>query len=336
MTGMRDRVRGWFAANAEHITVEFFPDPDGRPVVAGQGYLRLWLVEGFLAKRVSWGREHFPALHGGVTLSFLGSEATPFTRFTRPGASLTAPGAYLDYPMTALIPYAGGTVEVEAALYRASSGGPLETAVTIAGGLAPLIGPPLSTAATIAEKVSTGVDAVLAAHGDDPVLGVHWAMTSPGGGGNVLRPGHLAVVSGSPDALPGPLTIVDGRLHGPRGLLTGYDFLVLRVECREERDDWSFPELERLRREAVTAYLHGLPETHRDLRNRAVVAVFNSPDLTETDAHRVAKYVRQSIDRVTELGVTPAETDGLDPIPAHKLPDRHEVEGQTLTSLLQT
>lgn len=123
--------------------------------------------------------------------------------------------------MTALLPFSGGVVEVEAALYRASSGGPVETAVAIAGELASLIGPPLSTAAVVAEKVSAGLDAVLAKQGDDPVLGVHWSMSTQGGGGHVLRPGHLAVVNAAEHELPGPLRVVDGRLSGPDGLLTG-------------------------------------------------------------------------------------------------------------------
>jgi hypothetical protein len=332
VTVIRDRVQGWFTANAEHITAEFLPAPGARPAVPGDSYVRLWLAEGFLAKRVSWGKEYFPALHGGVTLTFQGSEATPFTRFTRPDVAQTAPGVYLDYPMTSLVPYAGGPVSVEAALYRVSDGGPLETAVTIAGSLASLVGPPLSMAATIAEKVSAGLGTVL--NDTDPVLGVHWTMGSAGGGGQVLRPGHIVVVNAAPAAVPGPLRIVDGRLHGQDGLLTGFDYLVLRVECRDENDEWRFPELERLRKEAMAAYHQGLLDTYKQLRTQAVVRVLSSPDLTEHDTLRVARYVQQAIDRVTELGVNTADEDSLDPIPPHLLPHRTDVEGLTAAELL--
>jgi hypothetical protein len=331
---MRDRMKSWFSANAEHVTVKFFADPDGKPLPAGDGYLRLWLVEGFLAQHVSWGKEFFPALHGGVTLTFLGSEDTPFTRFTKQGNSLTAPGVYLNYPMTSLLPFSGGTVEVDAALFRVSSGGPLETAVTIASELASLIGPPLSVAATVAEKVSAGINSVLDAQNADPVLGVHWAMTSDGGGGEVLRPGYLAVVNGAPGKVPDALEIVDGRLHGPDGLLTGFDFLLLRVECRTERDDWRFPKLEQLRKDAVRAYHLEKMETFHDLRSQALIEVFTSADLTELDAARVATYVRATFDKIAELGIAPDER-GFDPIPGHVLPGQYEVEGLTLSDLLQ-
>ncbi|MFI9389126.1 hypothetical protein [Kutzneria sp. NPDC052558] len=331
MTAIKDRVKSWFTANAEHIAATFLPELDARPAVPGDSYVRLWLAEGFLAKRVSWGTEYFPALHGGVTLAFQGNEATPFTRFTRPDAAQTAPGVYLDYAMTSLVPYTGGPVEVEAALYRASNGGPLETAVTIAGSLASLIGPPLATAATIADKVSTGLSSVL--DNTDPVLGVHWTMGSEGGGGQVLRPGHIIVVNAAPAAVPTGLGIIDGRLHGPEGLLTGFDYLVLRVECRKENDQWRFPELERLRKEAMSAYHKGQLDTYKQLRTQAVVQVIKSPDLTELDALRVAKYVQDAIDRVTRLGVNTPNDDNLDPIPPHRLPHREDVEGLSATDL---
>src|SRR5690348_18232997 len=41
------RVRNWFSANAEQMTLKFFPD-DGEPIRPYDGYVRLWLSEGYL------------------------------------------------------------------------------------------------------------------------------------------------------------------------------------------------------------------------------------------------------------------------------------------------
>lgn len=334
---MRDRVKSWISSNAEHATVRFFPDPDGEPMEAGAGYLRLWLVEGFLAKQQKWGTKYFPALHGGVVLTFLGSEDTSFTRFTKDGPALNAPGAFLNYPMTSLIPFSGGTVEVEAELYQVSPGSPLDTAVTIAGGLASLIGPPLSVAATVAGKVSSGINTVLDTQAERPVLAVHWAMNSAGGGGQPLRPGHLAVVNDLPAAARETLHVRDDRLHGADGQLTECDFLLLRIECREERDDWRFPKLEELRKQAVQAYHLDRTEEFDNLRKLAIAEVFNSADLTEPDAYRVAAYLRRSFEKLLEFGVVPERDEaGFDPIPPHLLPDRHEVAGLTLAELFRS
>ncbi|MFJ7212854.1 hypothetical protein [Amycolatopsis sp. NPDC098790] len=331
-----ERVKGWVSANAEHAVVRFFPDPGGAPLEGGEGYLRLWLVEGFLGKQKKWATKYFPALHGGVVLNFLGSEDTSFTKFTKQGASLAAPGAFLNYPMTSLIPFAGGTVEVEAELYQVTAGSPLDTAVTIAGGLASLIGPPLSVAATVAEKVSTGINAVLDAQKERPVLAVHQALSSAGGGGELLRPGYLAVVNDLPAAARASLHMEDGRLHGADGQLTGCDFLLLRIECQEERDDWRFPKLEQLRRSAIDAYHSERFEEFEKLKKLAIAEVFNSADFTESDAFRVAAYLRASFEKVTEFGVVPdQENSTLDPIPVHLLPDRFEVAELTLADLLR-
>src|SRR5581483_430914 len=99
------------------------------------------------------------------------------------------------------------------------------------------------------------------ATGDQPVLGLHWTMVSPGGGGHALQPGHLVVINVPQTSLGGTLSIVDGRLHLDSGRgpvqLTGADYLVIRVECRSERDDWRFPELDALIRQAGSAAIEG-------------------------------------------------------------------------------
>jgi hypothetical protein len=324
------RVTGWFRQNAEHVTVEFFPQAGHEPLPAYGGYVRLWLVEGFLANRRTWGSTHFPALHGGLALQFLGSESTPFTTFARPAEAWETPGAQLDFPVTTLLPFSGGTVEAEAALYQASVGGPLGTAAQLIGGLSSLMGPPLSAAAAIAEKISDGLDSVLAATGDQPVLGVHWAMASAGGAGRPLRSGYLAVVGSPPHQIEGALSIRDGRLSvddgGEPQLLTGVDFLVLRIECRTERDDWRLPHLDELIRRAGGAYLEGHEDEYRARRTDAVTQAWNSTDLVPADRKRVAKLVAEEIDEVTQLGAVPGPERSLDSVAPQRLPARDAPE----------
>ena len=337
LSPMWNRITGWFDANAQHVTVEFIPDSGGSPVAAYGGYLRIWLAEGFLAKAKTWGNEHFPVLHGGAALTFLGG-TTPFTTFARPPGSWTIPGAQLDFPLTPLLPFDGGIVEVEAALYQASTAGPLVTALKILGSFDTLLAPPLSVAATIAGKVADGVDAVLGS--DQPVLGVHWAMVAPGGGGNVLRPGSLAVVASPRDALAGRLSVESNGLclddgHGPRQL-TGTDYLVVRIECRADRDDWRFPELDELIRAAGRANIDGYAEEFRDRRTEAITRAWNSSDLTPQDRIRVAKLVADEIDATSALHAVPGPDRSLEVIAQERLPapDAPELTNLTLKGLL--
>ena len=338
---MWHRVEEWFDANATHLTVGYFPEQGSVPLNAYEGYLRLWFAEGFLAKAATWGNKHFPALHGGASLQFLGTEPIPFTTLTRPPGSWTVPGAQFDFPISSLLPFNGGTVEVEAALYQASVAGPLATAVELVGSLASLMGPPLAAAASIADKVSDGLDAVLRSTGDQPVLGVHWTMVAPGGGGHSVQPGHLVIVN-APQGQLGALSIHDGRLavdtgNGPE-LLTGADYLVVRVECRQERDDWRFPDLEALVRAAGAAAIEGHQATFKARRTEAIARAWNSTDLTPNDRKRVAKLLADEIDDAKLLGAVPGPDRSLHNIVAQRLPapDAPELQALRLDDLLNT
>lgn len=334
------RVQSWFVANAEHVTVVFIPTDDGEPLLPNAGYVRLWVSEGFLAQQRTWGTDRFPALHGGASLNVLGSSPATFTTFTRPPQAWTTPGAQLDFRITTLLPYAGGTIELEAALYQASSNGPLGTAVELLSGLASLMGPPLATAAAVADKISDGLDTVLAAAGDQPVLGVHWSMVAAGGDGNVLRPGHLAVIATPPHQLGGTPVIQNGGLHlrTERHLqqLTGVDYLVLRVECRTERDDWRLPELDALIRAAGEDLIRGLQASFAERRTEAIARAWNSADLTPPDRRRVALLVKEELDALGQLGAVPQPEYTLESVALLRLPSPNDdrLADLTLAQLL--
>ncbi|MGI5499054.1 hypothetical protein [Lentzea sp. CA-135723] len=328
-------MRNWVSAEATQVTVKFFPDPGGTPLAPGTGYLRLWLAEGFLAQRTSWGNDHYPALYGGVTLNFLGlgNRPTPFSSLTE-RRTWNAPGAYLDFPMTTLLPYNGGVVEVDAALYRASGDGPLGVAAKVVSGLAGLIGPPLTVAGMIADKVSDGLDSILEAQGDDPVLGLHWSMVADGGGNQTVRPGHIVVVNAPGGELLANLAIVDGRLQADGDLLTGVDYLVVRVETRTERDDFWLPEFEELRTRAAEAYLLNQLETFENLRTTAICRAYTTTDFSRTDGLRLAKLVADRIDEVKQLGAVPKVDRSIENLTSADLPTIEEIRGLGLAALL--
>jgi hypothetical protein len=336
------RIQGWFVANASQSTVVFLPDAGVESLPAYTGYVRLWLAEGFLAQQKAWAADQFPALHGGVSLSFLGNEPAAFASLSRPPEKWMVPGAQLDFPMTALLPFNGGTVEVEGALYKAATDSPIGTAIDVLGGIASLLGPPLAVAAVIADKLSDGLDAVLEASEVNPVLGVHWTLVSPGGGGNALTPGHLVVVGAPQGSLPGSLVIDDGRLRldTARGRvpLTERDYLVLRVECRAERDDWRLPELDGLIRSAGEAFILGQQEVYQSRRTEAIARAWNCADLIPTDRTRVALLVKEELDSLAALGAVPGDERTIGSIAPERLPtaDDARLDGLSLPQLLSS
>lgn len=326
---MWQQIKSVFVADAEHVTLEFVPEAGAQPLQPDGGYLRVWLVEGYLAKARTWGNDHFPALHGGAALSFAGRGTTPFAQFSRAPGTITAPGAHLNFALTPSLPYEGGPVEAQAALFRATKKGPLAAAADLVAALAPLVGPPLAVAAAVTERVSAGLDVIVKQAGDSPVLAVHESFTAP-------RSGRLVVANTPPGAF-GEITFVDGRLHADGRRPTGTDFLVLRLECRTEPERWRLPQFDELVRAAGTAYLHRRQEKFEELRREAVVAAWNSTDFVPVDRRRVAKFVADEIDRVKELGAIAVPDRTLDEaaldggIPSRKDPD---VASLTLDDLL--
>jgi hypothetical protein len=78
-----------------------------------------------------------------------------------------------------------------------------------------LVGPPLSTA----DKVSSGLECVLSATGDQPVPGLHRTLISPGGGGQLLQAGTIPtrLLIGAQDlALPVILLAISGQWQTDR------------------------------------------------------------------------------------------------------------------------
>lgn len=333
-----DRIKQWFHANTEHITDVFIGDQHAEPLHPDGGYLRIWLAEGILATARSWGADRYPALHGIVTFPFHDRGPTQFSTLIR---SPLAPGAQNDFPITPLLPFRGGVIEIDAALYQVTTESPLVTALQLIGALEPLLGPPLDLAAAIAEKLGQGIQSILDAHDEQPLLALHKSLVSPGGNGTVLRSGHAAVLTAPPARLQGTPSISGGHLvlASPAGAQapTGTDYLVLRVECRTERDDWNLPYLDTLVTAASEAYLTGQQGRFASLRTEAIVRAYSSPDLVSADRKRVAKLVAERIDEVKELGAAPTETRTLAQLAPRRLAaaDDPELDRLTLRGLLR-
>ena len=331
-------IKRWWHGHTEHATEAFIPDGDAEPLQPGQGYLRLWLAEGFLDIGRSWGADQFPALHGVVSFPFPGRGPTSYSMLSRPAL---APGIRHDFPMTPLLPYYGGVIEIDAALYKVATGSPLVTALQLIGALEPLLGPPLDVAAAVAERLGDGIQSVLDAGEQEPLLALHQSLVAPGGNGTAVRSGYSAILAAPRERLQGTPSIRDGRLvlATAAGIQqsTGTDYLVLRVECRTQRDDWDFPYLDTLIAASAEAYLTGQQARFESLRTETILRAYNSPDLVPVDRKRVAMLVTERIDEIKQLGIVPGQTGTLAQLAPHRLvsPDSPELSGLTLRELLR-
>jgi hypothetical protein len=337
MARLWGRIRGKFDADAALLQRVFFPEEGGARMAPNDSYLRVWLSELFLAKEVAWGIERSPAVQASVRLLFGGGAPKTFATLSQPTPQQHGTGVAEDYQLTELMPYLGQSVELEAGLYEILGSNNLKTAIDIVTDFASLVVPPVSAALGVAEKVAGGIEKVIQANATDPVLALHGTLAAPGGGlSNELRPGWLAVVRATEDELPAAsLSIRDGKLHRDDRRLTGFDYLVLRVEGRAERDDWRTPDLDRAISEALYAKDLGRTDDFGRQREQALSLVWFSADLTPTQRRQVASVVR---DELAEAA--PGAAGGGAPtlaaiIDRRGLPTKREVADLTLADLLE-
>lgn len=301
-----ESTREFFASNARQLTWVWLPDPEAdEPMRPDQTYFGVWLTHSFLARKVSWLETRYPAAHVSVRLNVAG-ETTTLTRLARPSEGMVGDGVWTNFPVTGLIPYRGGTVEIEAGLTALTRSSVLGAAVDVLGEFSGLVTPPVSEALQVARKVATGVQTLLDAGGGEIALGLHQAYSPPGGGADQLAPGHLAVIGAAHGELAREKLLVDeNRLHLRDGdgsaPLEGYDYLLLEIESQTERPDWRFPRFERLIHAAITAHFAGEKASFERHRNDVLAEVLNSPDLTLPDRRRIAQAVKDELEMATDV-----------------------------------
>lgn len=319
--GLWGTVGGWFSRNAQAYLLASIPLEDGEasPLKPYESYLRVWLADMFLAKRGNWLRSWFPAVHAEIRMPFGGERTVTFTRVARPRDDALAEGVLLNYAVTDLIPYNGGTVEIDTALFGLKNDDNLAAGVALLQSFSNLVAPPLGQALAVAEKVATGARNFLDQTGGDVHLALHQTLVSDGGGGgNVLRPGYLAVVLATQNEVPpADLRVQGDRLHritddGNRlEPFTSHDYMLLRIEGRAERDDWEqfLPEVVDARNRAAEAFLRADEKLAGEYRSAALMAVFNSSDLVYPDKRRIVGAIEKQWKDLakTGLGAVPAD-----------------------------
>jgi hypothetical protein len=315
-----EKVRNWANQNAQHYVLAPIPKertdlqgPDD-PLVPYRDYVRLWLTDMFLSKQRSWVQDLYPAVHTAVSLRF-GPAPVKITHVTD-GSGQLAHGPNKDYALTDLIPFSGGTVEIQSGLIALKGKDYLSDSIRILKDFSGLVGAPLGQALTIADKVANGVQTLFNSGNGEITLGFHRQYMAGGaGGGNVLKPGYLAIISATPSQVEqSRLSVKESELFYQESAgaepksLEKFDYMLFRIEGRKERDNWRMPNIEEPLSQAIRATVEGEAEKAKQYKTAALLVVWQSPDLAVQDRRRVAKAIE---DELAEIAGQPRGALGV-------------------------
>jgi len=322
-----DKIQSWLKSDAQHYISHEIPiertDLPGpvESIKPMRDYLRIWLDDMFLAKDKKWFVEQFPAVHTGIELEF-GGKPVRVTHVTD-GTGQPGPGVFESYALTDLMPFKGGKVKIQSALIALKGRDYVSETIGILKNFSGLVGAPLSQTLQIADKVNAGMQSLLQKGTGGMVFGFHREYVADDGrGGSVLKPGYRALILASTkDVDPARLSVKGGRLHyerqnGTHEPLEGFDYMLLRIEGRSERDNWRMPNIEEPLNEAIAAAIQGEQDKADDFLKAALVVVWQSPDLAVHDRRRVADAIKAELAEIAQTGhgVTPGAVPTLEDI----------------------
>jgi hypothetical protein len=314
-----ETLKNWTAAQSAGLVAYTFPatQVDNPDLVAGEDYFRLWLAEMRLNHNSLWFTDWYPAVHSLVKFTF-GDSTIELPRVV---GSLNLPGlapatldsvVSLNHALTTLLPFNGGTVELSAGLLAMQGTNHVNTLIKIVGDFSALLAaPPVSTALAVAQPVIQSVSDLLTASNGGLHLGLHQTFAGGPRVANPLAAGYIALIK---PAKPGAITTGSLRVEhdslrlsgaaGSAPLPDGHDYLLFKIERRQERDDWdSLTTIQKPFAEARRALRDRNTDRAEDLIREAVLMALESPDLTRADRARTAQQVKTDFDAAKALGL---------------------------------
>lgn len=303
MPNFWDKLVVGFPKTATILSYVELPDSTAPlPVIKeGEHYFRIWLAQMHLVTAQQWFVNQHPAVNARITVKFGGNEKMAFGKVIAPSQDSFSEGVFSNYPLTELLPYRGGIVELTAGLLALPGDNGWRTAAKLLEKFSDLVVPPVGQMMAVAQQVSSAVGDFLGQLDVNPHLGLHQSFTSSGGGGgNGFGPGYIAVVlAPSGTFKPGSLLVKDKALHVQKGggsiPLATHDFMLFRIEGRASRDDVLLRNIEEPYREALSAIAYGESKKADACERAAIAAALLSPDLTWPDQRLVVETVKSRL-----------------------------------------
>lgn len=282
---------------------------DEEPMLtAGKHYFQLWLNELYLKSDRDWFKSYYPVVHSLIRFNF-GNQQAEIPYIAGPSNLKNVDSNNLDkviqlnYPLTPLMPFNGGMVEMSAGILAMQGKDYTNGFIKVLEDFSGLITvPPLSLALNVAGTLVKGVSELLRANNGELHLGLHQTFTGKdSGGANRLRSGYIAVILAETDQIAtDSLWVLRDRLYkgsNQRDLFTGYTYMLFRIDKCENRDDWKALTYIKDPYEEAISEIPKNEEWAEMYINTAITKARTSIDLTDADKVRVSMCLREEFDR---------------------------------------
>jgi hypothetical protein len=313
-----DKLLDWFTdlykRDAEHRVAHFIEDGGGA-LKANEHYFRLWLDEMFLTDERRWFAEWHPAVHSAVTFEF-GDQQQVVTRIAGASSLKDVDTNHLNrvsttsMKLTELMPFKGGTIRTNAALLAMKGQDSVKQLVDVLSEFSTKLAvPQLSAALDLARPLAQGVSALVGVTDGEMMTGVDSTLAA-----GSLRTGSFVIVYATEADVPrNQLSIVDKEVHFKGAHLTGRNYILLRIEAADTRDDWdSLGAIKDPYGQAVDMLTTSQLDAAQGFLRKAIGAALKSPDLTEVDRRRVIDILKQRYNAAKDMLGAGAFRQGAD------------------------
>jgi len=298
---------------------------------AGNHYFRLWLVDMFLSNDREWGSAWHPAVYSAVRFQF-GNQEEQISHVAGQSMikDIDLAGANhnvtMNYQVTPLVPFNGGTVELETGLLAMQGKNDVRALLGVLGSFSKLlVVPQLSAALSIAGPLADGISQLIGISDARPTLRFHDAWT--GGGANPLRSGYFVVLADEPDARKSEkFSVRDNGVYYDGRRLSGVHYMLFRIDGLETRDDWEhLASIQQPFEEAISKLQESIAEPDPEVQKKivaeaerrlgaALLAAFRARELSRVvGRNQVVAALKQRFQQAKAqlgAGAFPSETPG--------------------------
>ncbi len=278
---------------------------DAQEIEENTSYCRLWLQRMRLAQNVEWFQGRYPVVYAAaayqygndsVTVPHIAGGVDFFKQLTEDNLDRVLTKSV---PLSPLFPYRSGLVTLQAGLFSMKASDPINASLKAMGRFSEKLPvPSLSTVLNIIDPLYSGIEDLFNVGESHLELGFQQTFAPAGNNAdNTLRPGYFAVIYDPADQLlEEDLRVVKGDIHQPAGqgkteLLTGFSYMLFRVEKRASQDWENLTAIKEMVERAQDAILAKDQQHVKDIIAAIKVAIFRSKDVVRGNQEEMMRLI---------------------------------------------